>query len=145
MKCPRGFRGPCFWLFLPPRRTYSLRTVTFRLPSSPRSLRETQREDEQSLLVALSETTSPEVMQKLLTEILTPAEYASLCRRWSILRQIHAGRTQRAIAADLHASLCNITRGARILRSEQSVAAQILCKTPDSASSADPRPPARNP
>jgi Trp operon repressor len=122
-----------------------LRTVTFRLPSSSRLQRETFREDEHSLLVALSETTSPEVMQKLLTEILTPAEYASLCRRWSILRQIHAGRTQRAIAADLHASLCNITRGARILRSEQSVAAQILCRTPGSASAAEPTNPARQP
>jgi len=83
-------------------------------------------DDEQALLDALASVSSPRTMRRLLTDILTPAEYATLCRRWSILRQIRNGRTQRAIASDLHASLCNITRGARILRSPDSAAARIL-------------------
>ena len=88
------------------------------------------RLDEEALLAALAATTSPEVMKRLLTDILTPAEYATLCRRWSILRQLHEGRTQRAVAADLHASLCNVTRGARILRDSTSAAAQLLGDEP---------------
>ena len=63
-----------------------------------------------------------------LSEILTPAEISTLSKRWRILKMLNEGFSQREIAKDLQVSLCKVTRGAKILKNQESVLAQYLIK-----------------
>lgn len=83
-------------------------------------------ETEAGLLAALAGTDEPGEMRALLTEVLTAAEYRALVRRWAILELLERGFTQRRIAEEIGGSLCNVTRGAKILRNPESVAAKAL-------------------
>jgi TrpR family trp operon transcriptional repressor len=99
---------------------------------------------ESKLLEALASVDSPADMRAFLRDILTPSEYRLLCRRWSILTLLRQGRTQRAVVAALGASLCNVTRGARILRSPAPVTDRILQRAvPDAPTPPPPRRPRR--
>jgi len=72
---------------------------------------------EKELLKALRAVDGKErLLGDLLQEILTPAELQALRRRWKIMRLLHAGYTQRQVARMLRCSLCNVTRGARVLK-----------------------------
>lgn len=83
-------------------------------------------ETEAGLLAALAGTSEAGEMRALLTEVLTAAEYRALVRRWAILELLERGFTQRKIAEEIGGSLCNVTRGAKILRNPESVAAKAL-------------------
>ncbi|WP_028585304.1 Trp family transcriptional regulator [Desulfogranum mediterraneum] len=67
-------------------------------------------------------------MGRFLGEILTPKEINDLALRWQLLRELHQGKTQRAIAASHHISLCKITRGAKILKDKESTTLHLLEK-----------------
>ncbi len=84
---------------------------------------------ERDLVDILCEISDSETMHKFLSEILTPAEKKDLILRWELLKQLAEGKPQRAIAADLHISLCKITRGARILKDTSSICYQKLKKS----------------
>ena len=65
-------------------------------------------------------------MRSFLEEILTPAERKDLSLRWQLMEMLQVGVPQRKIAADLGISLCKITRGAKILKDDQSVSKRYL-------------------
>ena len=88
--------------------------------------RGTTGDSEASLLRVLAAVDDPEAMGAMLKEVLTDAEYRALCRRWTILKRLREGHTQRAVAAEIGGSLCNVTRGAKILRNPRSIAARLL-------------------
>ena len=67
-----------------------------------------------------------EEMKKFFHEILSPREIADLELRWQLLKELHSGETQRSIAARHHISLCKITRGSKLLKSENSTVKKIL-------------------
>lgn len=67
-------------------------------------------------------------IEHLLHELLTPAECRDLALRWDVLRLLKAGHSQRSIAEELGVSLCKVTRGARVLKREDSVARRLLEK-----------------
>ena len=69
-------------------------------------------------------------MARLLSEMLTDAERHDLALRWELLKLLRDGVPQREIAAKLHVSLCKITRGAKILKDEDSLVRTILAKYP---------------
>ncbi|URA11353.1 transcriptional regulator [Thermospira aquatica] len=81
---------------------------------------------EKDLVDILCEISDRETMHKFLSEILTVAEKKDLILRWELLKQLARGKSQRSIAADLHISLCKITRGAKILKDPSSVCYQKL-------------------
>jgi TrpR family trp operon transcriptional repressor len=83
---------------------------------------------ERTLLDALCGIRDAATMRQMLRELLTPGEYASLRKRWIILRMLREGHTQREVAKAIGGSLCNVTRGARILRTGKSVAAALAVK-----------------
>jgi TrpR family trp operon transcriptional repressor len=62
-----------------------------------------------------------EEMKKLFSEIFTPSEIKAFDLRWELITRLSEGRAQREIAADLGISLCKITRGAKILKTEGGV------------------------
>ena len=63
---------------------------------------------------------------KFLEEILTPSEVSTLTKRWRIMKLLSQGVSQRVIARDLNVSLCKVTRGAKILKDENSVSRNLI-------------------
>ena len=70
--------------------------------------------------------TDPRELEKLLSELLTPAELHDLVLRWELLELLRQGISQRKVAEALGISLCKITRGAKILKRPDSIAARVL-------------------
>lgn len=54
--------------------------------------------------------------EKLLADILTPQELASVAERWQLIQELHKGTPQRDIAKKLNVSISKITRGSRMLQ-----------------------------
>jgi len=54
--------------------------------------------------------------EKLLADILTPQELASVAERWQLIQELHKGTPQRDIAKKLNLSISKITRGSRMLQ-----------------------------
>ena len=65
-------------------------------------------------------------MEVLFKEIFTPNEISTLTLRWQLLKDLYEGKTQRRIAADRKISLCKITRGSKILKTEGSYLKKVL-------------------
>ena len=65
-------------------------------------------------------------MRRFLEEIMTPAERKDLALRWELMRMLMDGVPQRQIAEELGVSLCKITRGAKILKQNDSISKQHL-------------------
>ncbi len=84
--------------------------------------------DEAHLLEALCAIRDPAEMRQVLADILTRAEYTALRKRWSILRLLRAGVPQREIARQIGGSLCNVTRGARLLRNPHCASARLMAR-----------------
>lgn len=75
------------------------------------------------VLAAISDS---EEMRTFLSEILTKTEREALSLRWQLLKLLDEGVSQRAIARQLGVSLCKITRGARILKQQDSLTRKFL-------------------
>ncbi len=63
---------------------------------------------------------------QFLNEILTPSELKTLSKRWRILDMLNYKKTQREIAKELNVSLCKVTRGAKILKNNDSIIKKCL-------------------
>jgi len=72
------------------------------------------------LSIAFSRVDDPELIFDFLKCILTRSEIDEISSRWSLVRRIKKGETQRGIAKDLGISLCKITRGSKELKKENS-------------------------
>jgi len=59
-------------------------------------------------------------------EIFTQKEIKDLELRWELLKELHAGHTQRNIASRHKISLCKITRGSKILKKPGSITKKLL-------------------
>ena len=71
-------------------------------------------------------TKDTRLMEVLFREIFTPSEIETLTLRWQLLKDLHAGKTQRKIAAEHKISLCKITRGSKLLKAKGSYLKKIL-------------------
>ncbi len=80
-----------------------------------------------------------ELLEKLMTEMLTPSEIDALVLRWELLKMLHQGMPQREISKTLGISLCKITRGSRELKKEGSAVKKIL-KRLDKIKSGEKKP-----
>lgn len=75
---------------------------------------------------ALCQIQDRERMEKFLREILTPGELHDLVLRWELMRRLSQGVAQRQIAGEMGISLCKITRGAKIMKDDNSITRSIL-------------------
>ncbi|MHC5082427.1 MAG: Trp family transcriptional regulator [Planctomycetota bacterium] len=80
----------------------------------------------EQICTILCQMEDPQQMGAFLEEILTPAERKDLSLRWELMRMLKQGVPQRQIASQLGISLCKITRGAKILKQEESISKQYL-------------------
>ena len=71
--------------------------------------------------------TSEEVMA-FLNEVLTESEIDTLSKRWRILKMLRGGSTQRDVSSKMGVSLCKVTRGAKLLKNENSLTSKYLLK-----------------
>ena len=67
-------------------------------------------------------------INKFLSEMLTESELSVLSKRWRILNMLSQGITQREIAKELQVSLCKVTRGAKIMKSQGTIVNKYLIK-----------------
>lgn len=74
----------------------------------------------------ISKLKTPQEVEEFLKAILTESELSDVFQRWNIFKRLNKQETQRHIAKELSASLCKITRGAKILKDEKSIIKQIL-------------------
>ncbi|MCR5218248.1 Trp family transcriptional regulator [Treponema sp.] len=58
--------------------------------------------------------------------LFTKAELKDFSNRWNLVKELDAGTTQREIARKFGMSLCNITRGSREMKKEDSAFMKIL-------------------
>ena len=75
---------------------------------------------------ALASLSDPDDVERFFEDVFTTAEIRDIALRWRLVQLLNAGVTQREISERLGVSLCKITRGSRILKSEGSVAKKIL-------------------
>ena len=87
---------------------------------------ESSRSDFAELAAAVSRLRGPAEAGRFLEELFTPSECVELSKRWALMRELIAGKSQRAIARELRMSLCKITRGAKVLKRAGSVSARVL-------------------
>lgn len=78
------------------------------------------------LSTALSRLDDKDTMEEFLRSILTESEINGVTSRWTLVRRIKDGHTQRAIAKDLGLSLCKITRGSKELKKEESAFKKVI-------------------
>ena len=74
----------------------------------------------------LSKTSNKDEIEKFLSELLTESEIDAISKRWRILDMLSKGETQRSIVKNLNVSLCNVTRGAKILKNKDSISAKFI-------------------
>lgn len=76
-----------------------------------------QQQLEQDLWKLISSIRNPKEAKLLLTDMLTPAEIQSLCKRWYELQLLANGTPHRSVAKLCGISISKVTRGARVLSS----------------------------
>lgn len=75
---------------------------------------------------ALATTQNPELIEEFLYSLFTPAETDDFAKRWALVKRLAEGMPQRAIASELHLSLCKITRGSKELKKPNSPFVSML-------------------
>ncbi len=75
---------------------------------------------------ALAQADSPELIKEFLESLLTENEVNDISSRWTLVRLIERGVSQRTISRELGLSLCKITRGSRELKKENSPFADMI-------------------
>ncbi len=83
-------------------------------------------QDLHELVEIFTEVDSYEKMQRIFDDMFTEKEKHDFALRWRLMKEIHHGKPQREIAADLGISLCKITRGSKILKEEDSLIKQLI-------------------
>ncbi|HCY87719.1 MAG TPA: transcriptional regulator [Desulfobacteraceae bacterium] len=83
------------------------------------------RVDKELLDVVLSLKDKDE-LESFFKDLFTPAELDDITLRWKLLKDLHAGMTQRKIAEKYGISLCKITRGSKVLKNKASVVLKVL-------------------
>lgn len=87
---------------------------------------ELQKETFKELCAIFTAVDNEQLMADFFECMFTPAELKDFTKRWNLVKELDAGTTQREIARKYNLSLCNITRGSRELKKEDSAFRKIL-------------------
>ena len=84
---------------------------------------------EKNLIEAIvSISKDPLLLDSFLKDLLTPAEYTEIKKRWEIVKMLNSGINQHRIAKDLHVGIATVTRGSRVLKDSKGGFNKILNK-----------------
>ena len=75
---------------------------------------------------ALALENDPALIKIFLESLLTENEVTDISSRWTLVRLIERGMSQRSISRELGLSLCKITRGSKELKRENSPFAHMI-------------------
>ena len=75
---------------------------------------------------ALALEDDPSVIKSFLESLLTENEVTEISSRWTLVRLIEKGMSQRTISKELGLSLCKITRGSREFKKDNSPFAHMI-------------------
>lgn len=78
------------------------------------------------LVKTLAACSDAALIDNFLRALLTPSEVSEVANRWAIVRYLDEGMSQRNIAKELGLSLCNITRGSKEMKKENSAFVAML-------------------
>jgi len=78
------------------------------------------------LVRTLASCRDASLIDDFLRSLLTRSEVVEVANRWALVRLLDTGMSQRNIARELGLSLCNITRGSKELKKENSAFAAML-------------------
>lgn len=68
------------------------------------------------------------LLDAFLEDLLTPAEYIEVKKRWEIVKMLNAGVNQHQIVKDLHVGIATVTRGSRELLNSDGGFKKVLDK-----------------
>ena len=86
----------------------------------------TVEETIKELCSLILKTEDAELLYDFFGCLFTKAELKDFSNRWNLVKELDAGVTQREIAKKYGMSLCNITRGSRELKKEDSAFKKVL-------------------
>lgn len=66
------------------------------------------------------------LLDSFLKDLLTPAEYIEIKKRWEIVKMLNAGISQHQIAKSLHVGIATVTRGSRAIKDSKGGFKKIL-------------------
>lgn len=66
------------------------------------------------------------LLDTFLEDLLTPAEYIEIKKRWEIVKMLNKGVNQHKIAKDLHVGIATVTRGSMALRDSKGGFKRVL-------------------
>lgn len=78
------------------------------------------------LAKALAQADDPDLIKEFLESLFTESEVTDISSRWTLVRLIERGMSQRTISRELGLSLCKITRGSRELKRDDSPFAHMI-------------------
>ena len=85
-----------------------------------------KRKEIAELARILADLNEPKLIKDFLICMLTPKEIDEIAGRWSLVKMLDRGESQREIARRLGMSLCKITRGSKELKKRGSAFKQVL-------------------
>ena len=86
----------------------------------------TPEEEIKEICNLIVKSRDPQLVYDLFGCLFTKSEMSDFSKRWSLVKELQAGTTQREIARKYNISLCNITRGSRELKKEDSAFHKML-------------------
>lgn len=82
----------------------------------------------EELVQIFTDINDKDFMKDFMECLFTPAERQDFSNRWTLVKEIDKGTTQRDIAKKFNMSLCKITRGSKELNKEDSAFRTVLEK-----------------
>ncbi len=66
------------------------------------------------------------LLNSFLTDLLTPAEYTEIKKRWEIVKMLNEGINQHQISKSLHVGIATVTRGSRAIKDSKGGFKKVL-------------------
>ncbi len=85
-----------------------------------------QQKSVEEICELLAYIKDPQLINDFFECLFTKAELKDFSNRWNLVKELEAGTTQREIAKKYGISLCNITRGSKEMKKENSAFKRML-------------------
>jgi TrpR family trp operon transcriptional repressor len=86
------------------------------------------KKEKELISIILEIGNNPVLLKAFLTDLLTPAEYTEIKKRWEIIKMLDAGVNQHEIAKKLGVGIATVTRGSRELHDTNGGFRKVLNK-----------------